>query len=134
MATKGVILCIDDEEIILNSLEDQLSNEFGKDYILELAQSGYEGLDIIKEFIDENNTCQVLVIISDWLMPGMKGDEFLIKAHKLCPNTVKIMLTGQADNDAIAKAKALANLKKCFSKPWDAKELIEEIKQGLQNV
>ena len=133
--SSGVILCVDDEDIILNSLEDQLNEEFGDEYIIELAQSADEGLEIVDEIYEEMGaeSCGVLVVISDWLMPGMKGDEFLIKVHQKCPKVMKVMLTGQADKDAIQRAKDEANLQKCMSKPWDAKELIATIKKGLSN-
>ena len=64
-------------------------------------------------------------------MPGMKGDEFLIKVHKLYPGIVKVMLTGQADNQAIKRACDEANLFKHIPKPWDENELIQTIKSGL---
>ena len=56
------------------------------------------------------------MIISDWLMPGMKGDELLIRIHELFPKVVKIMLTGQADEVAVNRAKELANLHCCLYK------------------
>ena len=64
-------------------------------------------------------------------MPGIKGDEFLIKVHQKFPRIVKIMLTGQADEDAVEKAIKQANLHRCLHKPWDSDELIETIKSGL---
>jgi response regulator RpfG family c-di-GMP phosphodiesterase len=64
-------------------------------------------------------------------MPGMKGDEFLIKVHQKFPRIVKIMLTGQADAQAIEKVKALADLHVCLSKPWDSQDLIEQIQTRL---
>ena len=42
-----------------------------------------------------------IIIVSDWLMPGMKGDEFLIQVHQKFPHIVKVLLTGQADSEAI---------------------------------
>jgi DNA-binding NtrC family response regulator len=44
------------------------------------------------------------VIVSDWLMPGMKGDDFLVEAHKRVPTVVKIMLSGQAEQAAVDRA------------------------------
>ena len=74
----------------------------------------------------------VVAIISDWLMPGMKGDEFLIDVHKKYPQIVKIMITGQADKSAIERAKKYANLYDCVSKPWSDRLLIETIKSALE--
>lgn len=125
---KPVILCVDDEPDILNTLKMQLKNEFKNDYFYELAESGDEALDILKDFQEE---VQVIVVISDWLMPGIKGDELLIKVHQKYPKIIKVMLTGQADAAALQRAVQEADLYCCLYKPWQSKELIETIKSGL---
>ena len=125
---KPVILCVDDEPDILNTLKMQLKNEFKNDYFYELAESGDEALDLLKDFQAE---AQVIVVISDWLMPGIKGDELLIKVHQKYPKIIKVMLTGQADAAALERAVQEANLYCCLYKPWKSKELIETIESGL---
>jgi CheY-like chemotaxis protein len=125
----NVILCVDDEKIILDSVKTQLKNNFGNKYILETAQNGLDALEIIEEL--QADGINVLVIISDWLMPQMRGDEFLIAAHKKFPRIVKIMLTGQADDKAIKNAMANANLLCCLSKPWKEQELVNAVKKAL---
>ncbi len=127
--SKATILCVDDEVVILDSLEIQLQNAFKDEYAYEMAESADEALEIIEELEEENT--EIIVIVSDWLMPGMKGDEFLIKIHEKFPNVIKILLTGQADEDAIQRAKREANLHRYLSKPWDSEGLIEAIKTGL---
>ncbi|HAG80524.1 MAG TPA: hypothetical protein DCL61_04970, partial [Cyanobacteria bacterium UBA12227] len=69
------MLCVDDEVVVLNSLKIQLKNEFGDTYLYEVAESADEALEIIEEFHEDE--IRILLIVSDWLMPGMKGDEFL---------------------------------------------------------
>lgn len=127
--SKPVILCVDDEMVILNSLKLQLRKAFNKDYIYEVAESADEALEIIDSLNEDE--VDILVIVSDWLMPGIKGDEFLIKVHQKFPNIVKVLLTGQADEDAVERAKTQANLHRCLSKPWTPEELIEAIQSGL---
>lgn len=129
---KPVFICIDDEIIILKSLQNQLQRNFGSKYQYEFAESTDEAFELIEELIHDKN--KIIVIISDWLMPQMKGDEFLIKVHQMHPNIVKIMLTGQANKDAVKRAVEEANLYKLISKPWEEKELIEIIHQGLQKL
>lgn len=126
---RQAILCVDDERIILDSLKAQLKNNFGRTYNYEFAESGEEALEIIEELIDDET--EVLIILSDWLMPGMKGDELLVKIHERYPQVSKVMLTGQADEKAISRAKSDANLHGFLEKPWDEKELISVIKSGL---
>lgn len=129
---KPVILCVDDEVVVLNSLKIQLKKEFGDDYLYEVAENADEALEIIEELKEEES--DILVIVSDWLMPGLKGDEFLIRVHQKYPKIVKVMLTGQADELAIERVKEQANLHRCLYKPWDGKELVETIKSGLAKI
>ena len=128
---KAVILCVDDEVVVLNSLKIQLKNEFKDRYLYEAAESAEEAWEIIEEIDVENIDADIILIVSDWLMPGIKGDEFLIKVHEKFPRIVKIMLTGQATEEAIERAVEQANLHRCLYKPWNNEELIETIKSGL---
>ncbi|NCN10313.1 MAG: response regulator [Leptospira sp.] len=128
-ASKKAILCVDDEKIILQSLNGQLKSYFKQLYRLEFAESADEALELIDDFFDDG--VEVLLILSDWLMPGMKGDEFLIKVHEKYPKIKKIMLTGQADPSAIENAREYASLTDLVSKPWDENELISKINQCL---
>jgi len=130
--SKAVILCVDDERMVLDSLRTQLSSSFGNSYIYEAAEDADEALDLIQELNEDD--VSIVVIISDWLMPGMKGDELLIRIHEQFPKVVKIMLTGQADEAAIGRAKEFANLHCCLSKPWSEAELLETIKSGLSKI
>ncbi|HDN26186.1 MAG TPA: response regulator [Thioploca sp.] len=125
----SAILCVDDERVILDSLKAQLKEEFGEAYLYEIAENADDALEIIEELYEEG--IQILIIVSDWLMPGMKGDEFLIRVHKTFPNVTKVLLTGHADIDAIKRAQCQANLHRCLRKPWEREELIETIKSGL---
>ncbi len=130
--SKPVILCVDDERIVLNSLRTQLAEAFGDAYIYEVAEDAEEAFELICELNDDE--VSVIVIISDWLMPGIKGDELLIRIHEQFPNIIKIMLTGQADEVAIDRAEKYANLHRCLSKPWSEADLLETIKSGLLKI
>jgi len=130
--SKPVILCVDDERIVLDSLRTQLAEAFGDAYIYERAEDAEEALDVINDLNEEG--ISVILIISDWLMPGLRGDELLIQLHKNYPNVIKIMLTGQADEVAIERAKKQANLHSCLSKPWLESDLLETIKSGLSKL
>jgi CheY-like chemotaxis protein len=130
--SKPVILCVDDERMVLDSLRTQLVAAFGHTYIYEGAEDAEEALDVINDLNEEG--ISVVLIISDWLMPGIRGDELLIQIHKNYPNVIKIMLTGQADKVAIERAKKQANLLCCLSKPWLESDLLETIKSGLSKL
>ncbi|MEG4442368.1 response regulator [Microcoleus sp. AT9_B5] len=127
--SKPIILCVDDEKVVLHSLKTQLKSAFGNAYLYEIAENPAEALELIDELNDEE--VSIILIVSDWLMPGMKGDEFLVIVHQKFPNTVKIMLTGQADEEAVNRAFDKANLHRCLQKPWSESELIATIKTAL---
>lgn len=125
-----VILCVDDEGLVLDSLKTQLRTEFGNEYDYETSESATEALEILDELEEEG--LDVIVIVSDWLMPGIKGDEFLVQVHRKYPETVKIMLTGQAADAAIERAKRDAQLDYFLEKPWSKEDLLCAVKSGIQ--
>lgn len=127
--SRSAILCVDDEKPVLENLKAQLKSAFGNAYLYEMAEDTDEALELINELTEED--ISVIVILSDWLMPGMKGDEFLILVHQRFPKIVKILLTGQADEVAIERAIDRANLHLCLHKPWSEEELIATIKSAL---
>ena len=128
---KQVILCIDDEEIILQALEEQLDNSFGDEYEIETSDSGEDALEFFRELKEEG--IHVPVVISDYIMPGMKGDELLKEIHKLSPGSLKILLTGQASIDGISNAINNAQLYRCIAKPWDKDDLVLTVKEAIKS-
>ncbi|MEM7757182.1 MAG: response regulator [Cyanobacteria bacterium P01_A01_bin.40] len=127
--SESAIICVDDEVIILDSLKKQLKRAFGDRFIYEVAENAAEAWEIIEELNEEG--IEMIAIVSDWLMPGTKGDEFLIQIHHRFPNVVKVMLTGQADTEAIERAKEEANLHACLYKPWTESELTKIITTAI---
>lgn len=123
------IVCVDDEVTILQVLKAQLNRLFGEQYIYETAQSAEEAWLVIEDLDAEG--IEVVIIVSDWLMPNIRGDEFLIQVHAKSPEMVKIMLTGQADEEAIQRAQEGANLFACIAKPWQESELQNVIVSAL---
>jgi DNA-binding NtrC family response regulator len=121
MAEK-VILCIDDESIVLDSLKEQIQQGFKGDYIVETAESGDEALEILDELISEGKEIQI--VIADFIMPGMKGDALLSKIHSQKPAAKKILLTGQASIEGVSNAINNANLYRFISKPWEKDDLV----------
>lgn len=126
---RKAIICIDDEKIILDSLVEQLEKYFGEDYIYEPAESAEEAMEIIEDLDDEG--IEIEVIVCDWLMPGMKGDEFLLKIDLKYPHIVKVLLTGQADEALVYNLKQEADKFEIVHKPWGKEELIDAIKQRM---
>ena len=118
---KPVIICVDDEQTILDSLEIDLLKAFEDKYLIETAQSGEEALELLSELLAEQY--EVPLVISDQIMPNMKGDELLRSVHAISPNTLKIMLTAQADLEAVVNAINYAKLYRYIPKPWQCDDL-----------
>jgi len=131
---KPVIICVDDEANILKSLRTELQEAISNEYLIEIAEGGEEALELIEELLEDG--CEVPLIISDQIMPEMKGDELLKHVHVLSPKTLKIMLTGQADLEAVGRAIKYAKLYRYIAKPWQPEDLrltvVEAVNSYLQ--
>ncbi|NES74160.1 MAG: response regulator [Okeania sp. SIO2D1] len=130
--TETAILCVDDESVILETLQEQIDRHFGGKFLYEAAESAEEALEILTELGEEG--VKTVLIVSDWLMPGMRGDEFLVQVRQKFDDIIMIMLTGQADEQAIERAKQEAHLHCCIYKPWQEEELIQIITKALELV
>ncbi|NJK68207.1 MAG: response regulator [Microcoleus sp. CSU_2_2] len=119
--TKQVIICVDDEKTVLKSLKTELKDALGNAYQIEIAEGGEDALELIAELIEDGY--EIPLIISDYVMPDMKGDELLRRAHKLSPKTLKVMLTGQATIEAVGNAIKNAKLYRYIGKPWQTEDL-----------
>jgi serine phosphatase RsbU (regulator of sigma subunit)/CheY-like chemotaxis protein len=128
---KPIILCVDDEKSVLNGLRDELKFELGEKYSIEISDSGKEALLVLEDIWQQG--IEVPVIISDQLMPEMKGDEFLIEVHKRKPEIRKILLTGQATAEAVGNAVNKARLYRYIAKPWDVKDLVMTVEQAAHS-
>jgi signal transduction histidine kinase len=127
----SVIICVDDEQTLLDSLEIELQKALGDDYIIETALGGEEALELLEELIKEEY--EVLLVISDYIMPNIKGDELLKRIHEISPKTLKIMLTGQADLGAISNAIKYAKLYRYIAKPWQFEDLRLTVKEAVNS-
>jgi len=128
---KQAIICVDDEDIILEALKEQLGPFFENHFLIETSTTGEEALEIYDELVQ--NGYEVPVVISDYLMPNMRGDEFLIKIHEKNPNILKILLTGHANIEGITNAINNANLYRFIPKPWDRDDLILTVREAIRS-
>lgn len=126
---KEAILCVDDEALMLLSLKTSLARNLGEEFIYETAINVDQAWEIIEDLYKDN--VDLILIISDWLMPGVKGDEFLIAVHQKHPEIKAIMLSGQIEEKYIEKVRKEANLIGFFSKPCREHELVKCIKDNI---
>jgi predicted acylesterase/phospholipase RssA/CRP-like cAMP-binding protein/CheY-like chemotaxis protein len=123
------IICVDDEQVILNQIATQLEEEFGDICTIDYAESAEEALELMDEIETEDG--YIRLVISDQVMPGMSGDHFLEIVNQKFPHTHKILLTGYAGLDSAMYAINYAGLDKYIEKPWDKDEFLATVHQLL---
>lgn len=111
-----VFLCVDDDATVLTALRTLLRKSLGNSVTVEIAESGQEALEICNELKAHGD--ELSVVITDFIMPSMRGDELLVRLHEQAPQAIKIMLTGQSDVDGIKRAINEANLYRFLEKPF----------------
>lgn len=123
------VLCVDDEKSVTDTLISQLESHFGEDFAFEAAEDVDEAWEVIEDLKDEG--MPLALVISDWLMPKTKGDEFLLEVHKRWPNAPLIMLSGHADEGAVNEVRAIVPDFTFVKKPWERDELMALVSQKL---
>ncbi|MGF1534582.1 MAG: response regulator [Bernardetiaceae bacterium] len=127
--TSNLILCVDDEAVILESLKTQLREHYGTQFAIETCESGEEALETL-HFLTKRGIGR-LIVITDWLMPGMKGDELLLKISLQYPAAITFMLSGEVDPKARQASFQQAKMYDFFNKPWQKEELFQSIDKAL---
>ncbi len=116
------VLFVDDEANILSGIKRQLR----KHYAVEIALGGPQGLELIKK------SEEFAVIVSDMRMPEMDGVEFLREAKVLSPDSVRLMLTGNADQQTAIAAVNQGSVFRFMTKPCPVDLLIETVNAALE--
>lgn len=132
---KPVIVCIDDEPDVLKSLKIELKKAIGDSCIIETAEGGEDALELLADL--QADEYEIALVLSDYIMPDIKGDELLKQIHERSPDTLTIMLTGQADLEALSNAIKYAKLYRYIPKPWQNEDLkltvVEAVHSYLQD-
>lgn len=119
------VLFVDDEEQILKSYKRVLR---GKDnFSVYTANGAQEGLSNIS-----SKDREYQIIVSDYKMPDMNGVDFLNKAKQYSPNSIKVMLTGEADLKATMSAINEIGIFKLLLKPCQTEDLISILNQCIK--
>lgn len=118
---KPTILFVDDEERIIRSLRMMFRTE----YEVKSFTSGYEAL----EFLRGN---KVQAVISDQRMPAITGVELLREVRQIAPNTMRLLLTGYSDLEAIVGSINEGEIFRYITKPWNADEFRETVAKAVE--
>ncbi len=126
---KEAILIVDDEAILLLSMRQELKLKYGTRYVYETALNAELGLEAIKRLVEDGVT--VVLVISDWLMPGMKGDEFLRIVHERYPAVKLVMMSGHADDRQMKELTDSVKLCAFLRKPYGSVNLFKVLESAL---
>jgi sigma-B regulation protein RsbU (phosphoserine phosphatase) len=118
---KRYVLLVDDEAIILSVLSLHVKSFLPEGIELHTASSGESALEKLAPLLQDGG--ELLCVISDYMMSPMRGSELLGKLEILTPLSKKIMLTGQADLQAVSEVLNKARLFRYIEKPWEPKDL-----------
>ncbi len=122
--TPMTVLCVDDELDIIHAMKRLLRK---RNYNLLFASGGAQALELMQQN-------DVHLIISDMRMPAMSGAELLERVATSYPNCYRILLTGYTDVESTVSAVNKGEIHRYLQKPWDNKELINSIEEGLEKV
>ncbi|MFK8184958.1 MAG: FAD-dependent oxidoreductase [Phormidesmis sp.] len=117
---KPVILTVDDDPAVLQSISRDLRKQYGEKFRIVRADSGAIALEATEQLKLRGNT--VALFLADQRMPGMSGVEFLEQASQVFPKAKRALLTAYADTDAAISAINDARLDYYLLKPWDPPE------------
>jgi response regulator RpfG family c-di-GMP phosphodiesterase len=116
------VLFVDDEQNLLDGIRRQLRRQFEVD----TALGPEEGLATLRA------GAQYAVIVSDMRMPGMNGIEFLNQVRRIAPDTVRMMLTGNSDQQTATDAVNKGRIFRFMNKPCSQELLVESLEAGLR--
>jgi CheY-like chemotaxis protein len=117
------ILVVDDEDAILETM----TFTFEDDYEVFTSTDARRALDII----DQN--APIAVVLTDQRMPNMSGIEFVTEVCKRNPSTVRMILTGFSDMEAIIQAINDGHVYAYITKPWEPDQLKQLMKQAVEH-
>ena len=117
---KPVILTVDDDPQVLNSVERDLRQHFRGEYRIIKAASGSQALQAVRELKRRNDPLALFLV--DQRMPEMTGTEFLTQAIQLYPEARKVLLTAYADTEAAIQSINTLGLDHYLMKPWEPPE------------
>ncbi|HMK61119.1 MAG TPA: response regulator [Dissulfurispiraceae bacterium] len=116
------ILIVDDEKSVLESIKRAFMDD---PYDVHIAQNAEDGMRLL-------SAIKMKVVISDEMMPGMSGADFLAKVSSNFPRVIRIMLTGHASLASAVKAINKGEIYRFFTKPWDDFELRFAVKTAIE--
>jgi CheY-like chemotaxis protein len=131
MKLQRYVILVEDDLTVLHSLRFQVEAVLPDYYVLETANDGAEGIELVKEIITKG--CLIPLIIADHQMPNMLGSDFILQVLTFMPKCRSIMLTGQAQLEDVTKLVNQQALFRYIQKPWNSSDLQMTVLSALQS-
>jgi thioredoxin reductase (NADPH) len=127
---KAVIVAVDDDSAVLNAVERDLRQKYGRDYRILKSSSGEQALEVLHQLKQRGETVALYVV--DQRMPQMTGIQFLEQARLVFPEARKVLLTAYSDTETAIQAINKISLDYYLTKPWDPpQEYLYPVIDGL---
>ena len=124
-----VIACIDDEAVILMAMAMELRRHFGSEFVIETATSVDELELSLRDDLAEG--MQLACVITDWIMPGLKGEDVAARLRALAPGLPVILMTGHSESAEAEATIASGGPVRILRKPWRQKALVDTLTELL---
>src|SRR5438105_2515412 len=98
MATKPILLIVDDNPDVLGAISDDLRARYGDNHEIRAARAGSDALNLLQEAQGRGEP--VALVVADQRMPRKAGQDVLVEAHLLAPSAKRVLLTLPEDADA----------------------------------
>lgn len=123
------ILMVDDEPIILMSLRQLVKKHYGARFRYETATDAETAEAIVDELFAEG--IKIILVITDWIMPGRHGDALVRSVHAKHPEIKLIILSGQVDGERVRALEREVPLAGFVTKPWSARPFLNLIAESV---
>lgn len=117
------VLVIDDEPAVITAISHTLTRE---GYQVIAANEGARGLELAEERSPD-------LILCDYMMPGMNGVQVFQEMARICPDAIRILVTGQADLEVAMAAINDAGVYKFILKPWNTNDFTVVVRRALEH-
>ena len=131
MKTQRYVILVEDDSNVLHELRHQVASVLPNYYIIETANDGFEGLELVNEIVSKGGV--IPLIVTDHQMPNMSGCEIILKLSDLIPKCRNIMLTGEAQLTDVTELINQQALFRYMQKPWSISDLQMTVQSALHS-